>query len=96
VRHQPSSALKKAYARWARARTSSFYYGTDKAGGWQSLDKPLRTITTLDRFGVIQWKGKKPTAASARDQDAAWACRNASSSMLIARPRSISASWPWN
>jgi DNA (cytosine-5)-methyltransferase 1 len=52
------------------------YYGTDKAGGWQSLDKPPRTITTLDRFGVIQWKGKKPTAASARDQDAAWACRN--------------------
>ncbi|WP_223201951.1 hypothetical protein, partial [Streptococcus pneumoniae] len=26
------------------------YYGSDKAGGWQSLDRPLRTVTTLDRF----------------------------------------------
>lgn len=27
------------------------YYGT--GDGWQSLDKPLRTITTLDRFGLV-------------------------------------------
>ena len=30
------------------------YYGTDGAGGWQSLDRPLRTITTLDRFALVQ------------------------------------------
>lgn len=31
------------------------YYGSDGAGGWQSLDRPLRTITTLDRFGLVTW-----------------------------------------
>ena len=30
------------------------YYGTDHAGGWQSLDVPLRTITTLDRFAYVK------------------------------------------
>jgi DNA (cytosine-5)-methyltransferase 1 len=30
------------------------YYGTDGAGGWQSLDVPLRTITTLDRFALVE------------------------------------------
>ncbi len=30
------------------------YYGTDKGGGWQSLDRPLRTITTLDRFAFVK------------------------------------------
>jgi len=30
------------------------YYGSDAAGGWQSLDRPLRTVTTLDRFGLVQ------------------------------------------
>lgn len=30
------------------------YYGTDKAGGWQRLDVPLRTVTTLDRFAVVK------------------------------------------
>lgn len=29
------------------------YYGTDHAGGWQSLDMPLRTITTVDRFALV-------------------------------------------
>ncbi len=29
------------------------YYGTDGSGGWQSLDNPLRTVTTLDRFAYI-------------------------------------------
>lgn len=37
------------------------YYGSDKGGGWQPLDKPLRTLTTLDRFGLVQWKGGEPT-----------------------------------
>lgn len=30
------------------------YYGTDAAGGWQRLNRPLRTITTLDRFAVVK------------------------------------------
>ncbi len=30
------------------------YYGSDAAGGWQSLDRPLRTLTTLDRFGLVE------------------------------------------
>jgi DNA (cytosine-5)-methyltransferase 1 len=32
------------------------YYGSDGSGGWQSLDKPIRTLTTLDRFGLVTWK----------------------------------------
>src|SRR5439155_531221 len=34
------------------------YYGTDKGGasmgGWQTLDVPLRTVTTLDRFALVK------------------------------------------
>jgi len=37
------------------------YYGKDGAGGWQSLNRPLRTITTLDRFGLVQWDGEIST-----------------------------------
>lgn len=37
------------------------YYGSDQAGGWQPLDRPLRTLTTLDRFGVVQWSNGEPT-----------------------------------
>jgi len=33
------------------------YYGSDHAGGWQSLDRPLRTITTLDRFALVKPSG---------------------------------------
>ena len=36
------------------------YYGSDYAGGWQSLDAPLRTVTTLDRFGLVTWKNHTP------------------------------------
>ncbi len=32
------------------------YYGT--GDGWQSIDKPLRTITTLDRFALVLPNGK--------------------------------------
>ena len=32
------------------------YYGTDGAGGWQSLDAPLRTVTTVDRFALVAWR----------------------------------------
>jgi DNA (cytosine-5)-methyltransferase 1 len=30
------------------------YYGSDAAGGWQDLDVPLRTLTTLDRFAYVK------------------------------------------
>jgi DNA (cytosine-5)-methyltransferase 1 len=30
------------------------YYGTDGGGGWQKLDRPLRTITTVDRFALVE------------------------------------------
>lgn len=30
------------------------YYGSDGGGGWQPLNRPLRTVTTIDRFGLIQ------------------------------------------
>ena len=30
------------------------YYGSDGPGGWQGLDVPLRTITTLDRFALVK------------------------------------------
>jgi DNA (cytosine-5)-methyltransferase 1 len=36
------------------------YYGSDGSGGWQPLDRPLRTLTTLDRFGLVTWRGKTP------------------------------------
>ena len=36
------------------------YYGSDGPGGWQPLDRPLRTVTTLDRFGLVAWQGRTP------------------------------------
>lgn len=36
------------------------YYGSDYAGGWQRLDVPLRTVTTLDRFALVTWKNQQP------------------------------------
>lgn len=36
------------------------YYGTDYAGGWQTLAAPLRTVTTIDRFGLVTWNGNTP------------------------------------
>ncbi len=29
------------------------YYGTDGSGGWQPLTRPLRTVTTIDRFALV-------------------------------------------
>lgn len=29
------------------------YYGSDAGGGWQRLNRPLRTITTVDRFALV-------------------------------------------
>ena len=36
------------------------YYGSDGSGGWQPLSRPLRTITTLDRFALVESNGKGP------------------------------------
>lgn len=36
------------------------YYGSDYAGGWQRIEAPLRTVTTLDRFGLVTWQGGEP------------------------------------
>lgn len=33
------------------------YYGTDGAGGFQTLNRPLRTVTTLDRFAYVRPNG---------------------------------------
>lgn len=30
------------------------YYGSDGSGGWQPLNRPLRTITTIDRFALVE------------------------------------------
>ena len=37
------------------------YYGNDGAGGWQPLTVPLRTVTTLDRFGLCEPSADGPT-----------------------------------
>ena len=29
------------------------YYGSDGSGGWQTLERPLRTVTTIDRFALV-------------------------------------------
>lgn len=36
------------------------YYGNDGGGGWQPLTRPLRTITTLDRFALVHHDGSEP------------------------------------
>lgn len=30
------------------------YYGSDGSGGWQRISRPLRTITTVDRFALVE------------------------------------------
>ena len=37
------------------------YYGSDGAGGWQPLEVPLRTITTIDRFALCEPSDDGPT-----------------------------------
>lgn len=44
-------------AAWELGEDTSFllvYYGTDGCGGWQRLDRPLRTVTTIDRFALVE------------------------------------------
>jgi DNA (cytosine-5)-methyltransferase 1 len=57
-----ANRAKPTLARARRARISlgedsdfiMVYYGSDAAGGFQTLDRPLRTITTLDRFAYVR------------------------------------------
>lgn len=53
------ATIERAERAMAEAgRRASFlvvYYGSDMAGGWQPLDIPLRTVTTLDRFALVEW-----------------------------------------
>ena len=53
-----SATLARAHrAAAALGGDSSFlvvYYGNDGAGGWQPLTVPLRTVTTIDRFGLCE------------------------------------------
>lgn len=37
------------------------YYGSDGSGGWQPLNRPLRTITTVDRFALVEHDGNRST-----------------------------------
>lgn len=64
-RYSPLITEKRSTATLARAeraisqvgRNDPFllvYYGSDAAGGWQPLDRPLRTVTTLDRFAHVK------------------------------------------
>lgn len=49
---------KRAFA--ALKKGTSFllvYYSNDGSGGWQPLDRPLRTITTVDRFALVELDG---------------------------------------
>jgi len=51
-------------ARRALGRGRDFlivYYGSDGSGGWQTIEQPLRTVTTIDRFGLVQHDGDMPT-----------------------------------
>ncbi len=64
-RYTPLRKKGRAKATLARARRAIkklgprqpfliVYYGSDGAGGWQRIDRPLRTITTVDRFGFVR------------------------------------------
>lgn len=61
--HAPATLARVACGIAALGRGVPFlvvYYGSDRSGGWQTLDRPLRTLTTLDRFGLLTWDGDTP------------------------------------
>ena len=64
-RWKPLFSPKRAVATLERARRGMkvvgksapflvVYYGSDGSGGWQAVNRPLRTITTLDRFALVK------------------------------------------
>jgi DNA (cytosine-5)-methyltransferase 1 len=63
--YSPLYAPRRALATIARAERAIsqlgnkepfliVYYGTDGSGGWQSIEQPLRTVTTIDRFALVK------------------------------------------
>ena len=59
-RRAKSTIAKAERAFAALEKDASFllvYYGNDGSGGWQPLDRPLRTITTVDRFALVEHDG---------------------------------------
>ncbi len=51
-------AQRGIHALGADASFLMVYYGSETKGGWQSLDEPLRTVTTHDRFALVRPDGK--------------------------------------
>ena len=59
-RRAPATLERAKRAFKALGKDTNFllvYYGSDGSGGWQALSRPLRTITTLDRFALIESNG---------------------------------------
>ena len=58
MKGRAEATLKRAYRAISEVGPASdflvVYYSSDAAGGWQTLERPLRTITTLDRFAYIK------------------------------------------
>lgn len=59
--HRPNRAkatlerAKRGFAVLGKAKPFLLvYYGSDGGGGWQRLNRPLRTITTVDRFALVK------------------------------------------
>ncbi len=63
-RRRARATLQRADRAFAKlGPTASFllvYYSTDGCGGWQKLDRPLRTVTTVDRFALVAHDGQAP------------------------------------
>ncbi len=50
---------KRAFAALEKGKSFLLvYYGSDGSGGWQRIDRPLRTITTVDRFALVKHDGE--------------------------------------
>lgn len=63
-RRAPATLERAKRAIKAVGESESFlivYYGNDGAGGWQRVTAPLRTVTTLDRFGLCEPSEDGPT-----------------------------------
>ena len=59
-RRAPATLKRAKRGFKALGKDASFllvYYGSDGSGGWQPLSRPLRTITTLDRFALVESNG---------------------------------------
>jgi DNA (cytosine-5)-methyltransferase 1 len=52
-----AATLARAKRGRAQVKRNAFlmvYYGSDGSGGWQKMSRPLRTVTTVDRFAVVK------------------------------------------